>query len=237
MIKEAIILAGGLGTRLRDVIKDVPKPMAPIEGRPFLEYLLSYLHKQNIKKVVFAVGYKKEVIIDFFGNKYKDIKLVYSIEEEPLGTGGAILKALYLIENEHFFVLNGDTFFNIDLSSLENFYYDKQADLVIALKEMNNCERYGVIELDETYRIINFLEKPKKTKGLINSGIYLISKTFLNSFNLPKKFSFEKEFLEKYYSTYKFYGKSFDAFFIDIGISEDYEKAQQELPKFFRDLI
>ncbi|MFX0195930.1 MAG: sugar phosphate nucleotidyltransferase, partial [Candidatus Hodarchaeota archaeon] len=111
MVKETIILAGGSGTRLQKVVQDVPKPMADINGSPFLEYLLCYLNKQEIKKVILSVGYKYRVIQDYFGTEYKDLVLEYSIEKEPLGTGGGIKKALNLVKSDDVYIINGDTFF------------------------------------------------------------------------------------------------------------------------------
>lgn len=228
MIKESIILAGGLGKRLRGVVSEVPKPMAIIKGKPFLEHLLIYLEKEGIKKVILTVGYKREVIQKHFGNKFNNITVQYSVEEEPLGTGGAIKRALELVENADVLILNGDTYFKINLKKLTHFHYSKNADVTIALKSVHNTGRYGVIEINEKNRILKFYEKSKKIEGLINGGIYIVKKKIFLSSNLPPKFSFEKEFLEKYVSTLKFYGLPFDSYFIDIGTPEDYERAIKE---------
>lgn len=236
MIEEAIVLVGGLGTRIRGKIGDIPKPMAPLGDKPFLSYLLKLLIKQGIKKVVLAVGYKKEYIYEYFGNNYKDIKLIYSFEEENnlLGTGGAILKACEFIEGEYFFVFNGDTFFHIDLEAMSEFHKLKNSDITIALKPTEDASRYGSIELNESDKIVKFIEKGKKGAGAINGGIYLISKSLFKSLILPEKFSFETDFLQKYYKTYNFYGIIFDRYFIDIGVPEDYERAKLEIPTICR---
>ncbi|MEO0042666.1 MAG: hypothetical protein RL329_2114, partial [Bacteroidota bacterium] len=142
-ITEAIILAGGMGTRLREAVADVPKPMAPIGNRPFLAYLLDDLKIQKIKKVVLSVGYQYEVIQNYFGNHYKGIQISYSIENQPLGTGGGIRLALNECRQENIFILNGDTFFKVNLSKLATFHHRTQADLSIALKKMSHFDRYG----------------------------------------------------------------------------------------------
>ena len=221
---EAIVLAGGLGTRLRSVISNVPKPMAPINDRPFLEYILEYLNNQNIKRVILSVGYKWEVIKNYFDNKYKDIELVYNIEKEQLGTGGAIKDSLKLVKNDKVYVLNGDTFFDVYLSNMEL----KDNLIEIALKPMKNFDRYGVVEIDKSRYIQNFKEKAYYKEGLINGGIYLLKKEIFNNFDLPKKFSFEW-FLENNFKNLKAKGRIFNNYFIDIGIPKDYKKAKRYL--------
>jgi len=229
VLEEAVILAGGLGTRLRGIIKDIPKPMAEISGKPFLAYLIDFLSKQKIKRVVLSVGYKFEVIKNFFGNRYKGINISYAIEEKPLGTGGAIKNALLSIYGNEAFIVNGDTFFDIDLNDFYNFHKSKNSKLSMALKKMDFTERYGAVEIDKSNKIMAFHEKTQKYDVLINGGIYLLNKNFFNSLATQDKFSFEKDFLEKHYKNYEFYGFPFDEYFIDIGIPEDYEKAKEEL--------
>jgi len=233
MVREAIILAGGLGTRLKGVLNNTPKPMAPIGDRPFLSYLFSFLERQGVKKVILAVGYKSDYIMSFFGKNYLDIELLYSFEDENnlLGTGGAILKASKLINDEDFFVLNGDTIFEINLIEMYRFHKSKNADITIALKPVDNVMRYGAVEIDKEGRIINFIEKGIEKYGLINGGIYLISKKFMHNLNLAESFSFEQDLIQKYFGLYKFYGIKFDSYFIDIGVPEDYERAKIELPR------
>jgi len=237
MIEEAIILVGGLGTRLRSITKDeIPKPMVKINRRPFLEFILDYLISQGIKKVILAVGYKYEVIKNYFGNKYRTLILDYSIETKPLGTGGAIKKALEKAQNTDIFVLNGDTYFPISLRELERFHKFHTPLVTIALKKLKNVERYGTIEINSTGRVVKFKEKKFQKEGLINGGIYLINKKSFLSLDPPEIFSFEKDFLEKNYETYPIYGVVFDNYFIDIGIPEDYYKFVEDVKKggFFR---
>ncbi|MCW1356353.1 nucleotidyltransferase family protein [Campylobacter jejuni] len=213
---QAIILCGGLGTRLKSVIKDIPKPMALINHKPFLEFIFEYLKKQGIKEVILAVSYKYEVIQKYFKDEFLDIKIKYSIEKELLGTGGAIKEALKFIKNE-VYVLNGDTFFDIDLSKLKL----NESRICLALKQMNDFDRYGTVNVNEQGFVISFEEKIFKTQGLINGGIYLLAKDIFNEFDLEKKFSFE-EFLQENYEKLKARAEIFDDYFIDIGVPEDY---------------
>ncbi|MDW7973007.1 MAG: nucleotidyltransferase family protein [Thermodesulfovibrio sp.] len=230
MIKECLILAGGLGTRLRGVINDIPKPMAPISGKPFLEFLLRYLSSQGMERIVLSVGYLKEKIIEHFGSNFMGMEIVYSVEEEPLGTGGAILKARDLL-GEAFFVLNGDTLFMIDLRELYEFYARKCADVVIALRKMEDCSRYGSVVIDQDGRIKGFIEKGKMGECLINGGVYVVSKGILDKVNFPVPFSWERDFLERYYEDFNIYGLLCEGYFIDIGTPEDYGRANDELPR------
>lgn len=216
--KEAIILCGGLGTRLRSIISDVPKPMAPIKNKPFLAFVLEYLKKQNISRVVLAVSYKYEIIQEYFGNSYLGMQILYSIEKEPLGTGGAILEALNLINSDSCYVLNGDTFFDVNLDRLKL----DNSDICVALKPMKNFDRYGSVDIDNNSYISAFNEKKFTSNGLINGGVYLIKKNIFNSFNLPNKFSFE-EFFQENFLIFNAKATVFDDYFIDIGIPQDYK--------------
>ncbi|MEO1212396.1 MAG: nucleotidyltransferase family protein [Bacteroidota bacterium] len=229
MIKEAIVLAGGKGTRLRSVVSDVPKPMADINGRPFLAYLLDDLAEQGVETCILAVGYKREVIFDYFGESYKGMSIKYSIEEEALGTGGAIKLACNLVEGEEVLAINGDTFFQVDLKKFYAFFTESSATLAMALKEMEDFERYGTVKIGDDGRIMGFEEKKYMPEGLINGGVYLFRKSLLLEEELPQKFSFETDILEKFYDEEAFYGTGFDSYFIDIGIPEDYEKSKHDL--------
>lgn len=226
---EAIILAGGFGSRLKSVVPNIPKPMALINDKPFLGYLFEYLLRNNVCKVILSVGYKYESIIEYFGTRYKDITIAYSIEDEPLGTGGGIKKALELVHSDNVFILNGDTFFDISLDCLQRKHIDNDADLTLSLKPMKAYDRYGtvIVEMD---RVISFEEKQFKNSGNINGGIYIAKSTLFDKIDLPTKFSFELDFMENYVESLKIYTYSADRYFIDIGIPEDYEKARRELP-------
>ncbi len=228
MEREAVILAGGLGTRLRGVIEDLPKSMAPVAGQPFMTYILENLLNASFSKIVMATGYKHQDIMDKYGDNYKGMKLEYSVEDQPLGTGGALLKASALITSQYFFVLNGDTFFNTDISGFERFFIENKCKLAVALKPMNDFERYGSVSIDGV-RIISFNEKKYCAEGLINGGVYLIDREFFNSLNLPDAFSVEKEVLEKYAGSGILRSMISDKPFIDIGIPEDYIRASDFL--------
>ena len=228
MIREAIVLAGGLGTRLKNVIKDIPKPMADINGKPFLEYLFNYLTKYNINRVILSVGFKHEAIDKYFGKKYKDIDIIYAVEDEPLGTGGGILNASFYPHENLVYLLNGDTFFNVDLFELFHFHSKTKADFSLSLKRLQNFDRYGTVEMNGD-RIIKFNEKKYKEEGLINGGVYILNKYLFESLPFPEKFSFEKDFLEKYLNQFFINGYISNEYFIDIGIPEDYQKAQKDL--------
>lgn len=235
MIKEAIILAGGKGTRLQSVINDKPKPMALVAGKPFITYLLDFLILNKVEKVILSVGFKHESIVEYLSDNYKGLNICYAIENKPLGTGGAIVYASQYLENKNFFLLNGDSFFNIDLLKLEAFHVSNKNDFTIAVKPMKNFDRYGTVEV-ENNKILRFKEKRYCEFGFINAGVYLIDKSKINTLNFPENFSFEKDFLEAYTNDFFFGAYIDDKYFIDIGIPEDYKLAQKELIPFFNHL-
>lgn len=225
---EAIVLAGGLGTRLKSVIHDTPKPMAPIGDRPFLSVLLAYLMEQGVSRVILSTGYRHEVIEDYYGSSFGTVELLYSRELEPLGTGGAVMQAMSLANQEEVFVVNGDTFFPVDLRRLALFHHDWGSELTLALKEMRGFDRYGTVET-ENGRVTEFREKAYVETGSINGGVYLMDRTVFNRFPLSERFSLETDFMQKYVHELQIYGLPYDAYFIDIGIPEDYLRAQSEL--------
>ena len=233
MIKEAIILAGGLGTRLREVVADRPKCMALINGKPFLHYLVEYLQKEGITHFIFSVGYMHEMIEDYLKRMQPAISYQISLEEEPMGTGGGIKLACELARDENVIVCNGDTMYKVNIAELAGVHSSKYADCTLALKPMQDFDRYGVVELNEDQSVLSFKEKMFYKEGLINGGVYALNvKRFLAE-NLPDKFSFEKDYLErKIYSLKKnseIFGCVQDNYFIDIGIPEDYKRAKTEI--------
>lgn len=229
-IKEAIVLAGGKGTRLQSVVSNVPKPMAPIGEKPFLALLLQYLQSQGIEKVVLSVGYMYEIIQETFGNSYNGLVISYSVETEPLGTGGAIAKAMTMTEGENVLVLNGDSFIKVELEEIEKHIPCSKNESLLVLKEMRNISRYGSVVLENDV-ITAFEEKQFKEKALINAGVYVLNKDIFKDKHLPEKFSFEKDFLEKEVEKGNLKGIVTNGYFIDIGVPEDYQKAQIELVK------
>jgi D-glycero-alpha-D-manno-heptose 1-phosphate guanylyltransferase len=224
---EAIVLAGGFGTRIQSVVSDVPKPMAPVAGNPFLYYILQSLVKQDIDRIILAVGYKKDSIINHFGNRFENIEILYSLEDEPLGTGGGIRKAVPMAEGDEVLVINGDTYFDIPLSNLIKFHCKGSFDLTMSLKPMENFDRYGSVIIDQD-RVVGMKEKKPCKEGLINGGVYVVKKSILDKFPPDFKFSFETEVLEKGIYNMRIGAYVSDGYFIDIGIPEDYAKAQED---------
>jgi D-glycero-alpha-D-manno-heptose 1-phosphate guanylyltransferase len=230
---DTVILAGGLGTRLRSVVHDAPKCLAPVAGKPFLHYLLQYLAQQNItRRIVLSVGYLHEQIESYIATVKSNynFEFTFAYEHEPLGTGGGIQCALQQVNTNVAFVLNGDTFYNANLQQLVIEHQQTKADTSIALKPLKNFDRYGTVEINEQNAITSFNEKKAVQEGLINGGIYCMNtKAFLN-LGLPTKFSFEQEYLSKTKElNHHLYGVVDDGYFIDIGIPEDYETAQTTL--------
>lgn len=227
--REGLILAGGLGTRLRSVVSDLPKCMAPVAGRPFLFYVINYLRSQGIERFIFSLGYKHEIVENYLKDQFSTLQYECSIEEEPLGTGGAIYLACQKTTDKNILIANGDTLFKVNGKDLFSFHIEHDADCTLALKPLKNFDRYGVVELDDNNTVIDFKGKQFYQTGLINGGLYILNvKNFLAK-KFPTKFSFEKDFLEKYPPEGKIAGLVQDSYFIDIGIPEDYERAQEEL--------
>lgn len=227
-MKECIILAGGFGTRLQSVVRDVPKCMAEVAGQPFLYHLFNYADKEAFGHVILSLGYKAEVVLEWLEGKTFPFQISYVIENEPLGTGGAVKLAFGKVFGQSAYVVNGDTFFDINTDTLSDFHTRKNASVSLALKPMTDFDRYGSVELDENERVVRFNEKQYRTEGLINGGVYLIDKSIFSSFDLPEKFSFEKDIMEAHLHDIAIYGQSFDDYFIDIGIPSDFEKANKD---------
>ena len=228
---DCIVLAGGLGTRLRSAVADKPKCMAPIGDQPFLCYLLQYLHTQQVEHVILSLGYLSEQVISWCEQTPLPLRVSFSVEPEPLGTGGGIMRALPLVQSDRVFIVNGDTYFDVNLPDLFNFREINGGPLSIALKPMQHFDRYGTVELDDNNKITAFREKQYCENGLINGGVYIAQTNFLQKLNLPEKFSFEKEVLEPQVAAGKVYGYARDTYFIDIGIPEDYQKAIDHFTK------
>ncbi|MGB3298419.1 MAG: nucleotidyltransferase family protein [Phormidesmis sp.] len=238
---DAIVLVGGLGTRLSGVVSDVPKPMAPVGDVPFLDILLAKLLCHSmVERVVLAVGYKREVVQNYFGDRAYNRKIIYAIETEPLGTGGGICNALAHTRSAEVLVVNGDTLFEVDIAAMVESHRQHQASLTLALKPMHNFSRYGTVQREGDpsqeklcQRIIGFEEKQPKESGLINGGVYLLNQTLFDGLKspLPQKFSFETDFLETHLQQLNVYGFVSNGYFIDIGVPDDYYRAQQELSK------
>lgn len=231
---SAIILAGGLGTRLRSVVSDLPKPLAPIHGRPFLEYQMDYWISQGVDSFILSLGYLHNKIIDYFGTTYRTAKLEYVIEETPLGTGGGLLLAINKAKDREFtLVINGDTFFEVDLQELTKFAKERDADWTFALFETNDFERYSGIKIDKTKKIIQIgIKSNNKDIAYANGGVYLIKTGLLFNENLRQRFqsniniSLEKEIFSYLINTNaKLFGYLSKGEFLDIGTPLDYKKS------------
>lgn len=229
---DAIILAGGKGTRLKSVINNVPKPLAPVNGIPFLDVLLHQLDKSNcVEKVILAVGYKAEQIIENYENcsKYR-FEIIFSIEKEALGTGGAIKMAIANTNSDSFLVLNGDSYTDVNISKLIHTHNVSKASMTMVLREVENANRYGSVLLDENQRIIKFEEKINDSNpGLINAGIYVINKELFNEISVEKSISMELEIIPDILERASIFGYISQGKFVDIGIPETYKNSGKYL--------
>jgi D-glycero-alpha-D-manno-heptose 1-phosphate guanylyltransferase len=225
MIKEAIIIAGGLGTRLQSIVPDKPKCMAEVQNRPFIGYVIDYLRMQGIERIIFSLGYKYEQIEDFLKAHYATLNYTLVVENEPLGTGGAIQLALTETDAENILIVNGDTLFKVDLNEMASFHIINNAECTLALKPMKEISRYGVVAINDDGLITSFKEKQHNQSGNINGGVYILNKALFLSHNMPDRFSFEKDYLEAFVHKGNFYGCIQNDYFIDIGIPDDYNKA------------
>lgn len=233
MIKEAVVLAGGFGTRLRPVISDLPKPLAPVNGKPFLHYVLQHLQKHGLKHVILSVGYMHEKIREAFDEEYLGMKMSYAVEHEPLGTGGGIRLGMELCRDAHVLAMNGDTFYEVPLTEMFDTHMGGSCDATLAMRKVDDGSRYGTLQL-EGKRITAFREKSPEHTGvqLINGGVYAMRrKSFMGVTQPGEKFSIEYDFFGKYAADMMLMGFGCDAYFIDIGIPEDYARAQIELAR------
>lgn len=234
MSKVAIILAGGFGTRLREVVKDVPKPMAQVNGKPFLDYLIDYLRFYKVEKIVFSTGYLGEMISSYFGSHYKGMEIFYSHEAVPMGTGGGIRLAMLKCEEKDVLILNGDSFFDFDLTNFYERHHSSKANVSIALRKVKDAGRYGSVDIDSKNNLLQFNEKKEGTgQGLINAGVYLLDRNyFLENTPSDLAFSIEKDFFGKVSGQPEIFAFEYAGHFIDIGIPDDYLRAQHEFKEF-----
>lgn len=229
---KAIILAGGKGTRLQSVISDVPKPMAPVSGKPFLEYLVLQLKFWNVRDIILSVGYKKESIMAHFADGSAwDVRISYVQENAPLGTGGAIRETLQTVNDNNILIMNGDSFFNANISNLIHFHNNKNARATLMLRDMTDTGRYGRVALGKDDTVIEFTEKQGNVPGLINAGIYLIDRDVLPMFPEGAS-SFENDILPRLIGK-GLYGHAQEGFFVDIGLPDDYRSINEHSEKLF----
>lgn len=228
---ECVVLAGGMGTRLRSVVRDLPKCMAPVAGRPFLAWLLDDLLENGFDHIILSLGHLHEAVEEWVAQQPFCEKVTCTVESEPLGTGGGVKLALVKAHEDEVFVLNGDTFFGVDFASMLAFHRGCGAAATLALKPMRNFDRYGEVVCDASCRIVSFREKQPCASGLINGGVYLLGRNALDA--MQPKFSIEKDYFEPMAadggSTQGFLaGFRSEGYFIDIGIPADYERAQRD---------
>ena len=226
---QAVILAGGFGTRLRARISDVPKPMAPIAGRPFLEFLLDRLEAAGCTRVVLATGYMSEIIEGHFGDRYGSMRVDYSVETTPLGTGGAVLRALRGMPDEPTLVLNGDTWLDMDLRAFADWAQQRAPADVVLLRRVDDVSRFGSVALDGEC-ITRFGEKSGSGPGLINAGIYWLHRASFERHAFSETFSLENDFFQSHLAQLDLRGTVTEGEFIDIGLPEDYDRAQLAIP-------
>jgi D-glycero-alpha-D-manno-heptose 1-phosphate guanylyltransferase len=235
---EAIVLAGGLGTRLASRLHGLPKPMAPVAGHPFLEILLNQLRRSGCTRVLLSVGHQHSVIQDHFGASFHGVPLDYVVESVPLGTGGAIRLALAQAREESVLVLNGDTFLDADYAAMLRFHASEGAAVTLAVVHRDDVNRYGSVTI-EGQRIIGFQEKGNSCAGQtragwISAGTYVLARNLAWPPTLPEKFSIERDFFVPEVARLRPAAYKVDGFFLDIGIPEDLDRAQTELAQFGR---
>ncbi len=226
MLDTVIILAGGLGTRLKSVLPDTPKCLAPINDQPFLGLLINFLKKQGINNFIFSLGYKSEAVVEYLDENFRNTNIYYSIENQQLGTGGAIKLALSKVSTDEVLVINGDTFFNNDLNLFYRFHQRNDSKFTIALTKVENNNRFGSVILNNEKEIISFSEKNLNPYALINAGQYILNKKVFLNYKTENIFSIELDFFQKNTAEKKIFGYEFISDFIDIGIPDDLIRAQ-----------
>lgn len=228
---QAIVLAGGFGTRLRSRVADVPKPMAPVAGRPFLDYLLDALQHQGCTQVVLATGHLSSVIERHVGTSHLGMQVLYSREDTPLGTGGAIRQALQLLPPLPTLVLNGDTWLELDLNAFLAWCDARSPADAVVLRRVPDVARFGSVTLDGE-RVLSFGEKAGTGPGLINAGVYRLRLQTFEGFNLPTAFSIENDLFQPHVAKLDLRGHVSEGHFIDIGVPEEFDRAQLALPRW-----
>jgi D-glycero-alpha-D-manno-heptose 1-phosphate guanylyltransferase len=223
---EAIILAGGLGTRLKSVVKNLPKVLAPIGKLPFLEILIKQLKSKGFTKIVLALGFGSDAVIQFIKNNKFDIEVIYVVEDEPLGTGGAIKSAITRCTGDHVYVFNGDTYIDFD-SVITESAWNKLGSPIILGVQVNDVARFGGLLINSDKNVVSFAEKNNSGPGLINAGCYILPINIFSTIEVPKKFSIEKDFFIRYLDRLNIKCCEVNSDFIDIGIPEDYYRAEK----------
>lgn len=228
------MLAGGLGTRLRERVPDTPKAMAPVAGRPFLAWLLDDLADAGVRRVILSVGYLGDAIRSFFGERYGALELAYAVETSPLGTGGGLRNALRIASpsDEPIWTLNGDSIVRMDYAGMWSAHHKRSGGsraVTLAATAQPDASRYGALEIHEG-RVVGFNPAGTERETLINAGVYLFHRRILEAWTLPAAFSLEADFLARLVDRLEIAAFRTEGWFIDIGVPADYERAQTELP-------
>jgi len=237
-VMRAVILAGGLGKRLRGVLGDRPKSMAPLLGKPFLQHQIERLEEYNIREIVLCVGYLANQIESYFEDGARfGVKIRYAVEKEPLGTAGALKNAGNHLNHETFLALNGDSYSKVDLAKFIQFHREKEGKGTVLLTRVSHPQDYGVVKVDENHRIIGFFEKPEKASscGTINAGIYLLEPEVLSYIPQGRAISLEREtfpYLMK--EKAPLFGYLTPDYFIDIGTPQKYAQIQSDMKEMMR---
>ena len=227
---EAIVLAGGLGTRLRALVPDVPKPMAPVAGRPFLEILLNSLARKGFGRVILSLGFGADTMAAHFGSRFAGMDVVCVVEDQPLGTGGAVRLSLAHCLGDHAFVFNGDTFLDLEVAALEGHWQAHRVPIMVA-RQVPDTERYGRL-LAKDGRVAGFTEKGLAGPGLINAGCYVLPKDSLNHWPLNTAFSLETAYFAQTVAQERVDVFETGGLFIDIGVPDDFRRAQTLLAPY-----
>lgn len=225
---NTVVLAGGIGSRLQERVSSLPKPMASVAGRPFLEYILDRLVAAGLRDIVLSVGYRADAIQAHFGVEYRNAALSYAAEGEPLGTGGAVVHALAGRGGDAALVVNGDTLLDIDYGEFIAWYRRAPARAALAIRKMPDTGRYGSV-LVSGECVTDFVEKGTAGPGYINAGVYILQPAIFEEYGLSGTFSLERDLLQRHCARLSPRAFQTDAYFIDIGIAEDYDRAQTEL--------
>jgi D-glycero-alpha-D-manno-heptose 1-phosphate guanylyltransferase len=226
---EAIVLVGGLGTRLKGVLHGVPKPMAPIGGVPFLQRLLVCLRREGYHRIIFASGYLHDVIAGHFGRSFAGMEVDYSLEKTPLGTGGAVQLAAWKCTQGEVSILNGDTFVNVEHARMRAEHRARRSLFTIALRWVPDVSRYGEVNVHDG-KVTRFCEKSLSGEGWINAGVYTADVGLLRNLHQKESFSMERDILPSLAQQQRLDAFFTSGYFIDIGIPEDLQRAQAEYP-------
>lgn len=226
----AVILAGGLGTRLRSVVSDRPKPLAIVNGRPFITYLLDQLTDAGLQRVVLCTGYLGEQVVAALGSEWRSLELIYSQEQTPLGTGGAVRQAWTQLQSEVILVMNGDSYCEIDWAALWAQHQLHPQDSIMVVTQIPDVQRFGQVKLNSDGQIIQFEEKGRNSgPGWINAGIYLLPTSELQSMPVDQPSSLERSSLTALASQHRLWGHRSQGVFVDIGLPESYQHAHSVL--------